>query len=73
MTGGQTALLLSSSQGSGSEHTDSVGFRRVNVDRDALKVIKANDNEEATHIERMRDIEKISGKDSWKTLFQTYL
>ena len=69
MTGGQTTLSLSSSQNSGSDNAGSSGFRRVHVDNDALKVIKANDSEEATHIERMMDIEKISGKDSWKTLF----
>ncbi|MCK5917589.1 MAG: DNA polymerase III subunit epsilon [Cocleimonas sp.] len=69
MTGGQTALLLSSSQGSDAEHTGTSDFRRVSVDNNALKVIKANAEEEQMHIERMTDIEKISGKNSWKTLF----
>ncbi len=69
MTGGQATLSLSSSQDSDSDNAGSSGFRRVHVDNNVLKVIKANNDEEATHIKRMMDIEKISGKDSWKTLF----
>ena len=69
MTGGQVALSLSSAQGANADSAGSTGFRRVNIAKDALNIIKANDEEVAKHIERMTDIEKISGKDSWKTLF----
>ena len=69
MTGGQVALSLSNVSENSSANNAS-GIRRLSINSDALKVIKANQEEEAMHIERMTAIEKISGKDSWKTLFK---
>ncbi len=69
MTGGQVALSLSNVSENSSANNAS-GIRRLSINSDALKVIKANQEEEAMHIERMIAIEKISGKDSWKTLFK---
>ncbi len=70
MTGGQVALSLNSVQETGANANNATGIRRINVNPEALKVIKANSEEIAIHLERMTDIEKISGKDTWKTLFK---
>jgi DNA polymerase-3 subunit epsilon len=69
MTGGQVTLSLSSSQGADFDNTSSSAFRPVSIDKEAFKVIKANDDELTAHNKRMIDIEKISGKNNWKDLF----
>ena len=70
MTGGQVALSLNSVQETGANANNTTGIRRINVNPEALKVIKANSEEIASHLKRMTDIEKISGKETWKTLFK---
>lgn len=67
MTGGQVTLSLSNASEGGSTNSNASGIHRISVNTDALKVIKANQDETLAHIERMTEIEKISGKDSWKT------
>jgi len=69
MTGGQVTLSLMSVQESGATEVNAAGIRRVTIDTNKFKVIKANDDENASHIERMTAIEEISGNDSWKKLF----
>ncbi len=69
MTGGQVALSLSNIS-ENSLTNNASGIRPLTINSDALKVIKANQEEEAMHIERMNAIEKTSGKDSWKALFK---
>jgi DNA polymerase-3 subunit epsilon len=69
MTGGQVALSLSSSQRSGVGSANATEIRRITVAANAFNIIKANDDEVTLHIERMTEIEKISGKAYWKTRF----
>ena len=69
MTGGQVALSLMNVQNGGVAGANVSGIRRVTVDASKFKVIKANDDECVSHIERMTAIEEISGNDSWKKLF----
>ena len=69
MTGGQAALSLSNESAS-SLASNASGIRRITINSDALKVIKANQDEVAMHIERMTAIEKISGKENWKVRFK---
>lgn len=70
MTGGQVALSLSNTSEGGSTNMNASRIRRISVNTDALVVIKANQDEMASHIKRMTEIEKISGKESWKTQFK---
>jgi DNA polymerase-3 subunit epsilon len=70
MTGGQVTLLLSNASESNSRDMNTSGIHRISVNTDALNVIKANQDEMVAHIERMTEIEKISGKESWKTYFK---
>ena len=70
MTGGQVTLTLSNTSEEDLINTNASGIRRISINTDSLKVIKANQDEIATHIERMTEIEKNSGKSSWKTLFK---
>jgi DNA polymerase-3 subunit epsilon len=67
MTGGQVALSLSSSQHSGGNNANATDIHPITIDANAFHVIKANEDEIALHIERMTEIEKISGKVCWKT------
>ena len=69
MTGGQVTLSLMSVQDSGAAGVNAAGIRRVTIDENKFKVIKASDDENASHIERMTVIEETSGNDSWKKLF----
>ncbi|MCK5895441.1 MAG: DNA polymerase III subunit epsilon [Cocleimonas sp.] len=69
MTGGQVALSLSSGQGFNDNDLGATGVYSVSTAADELRIIKANDNELATHIERMTEIEKSSGKDGWRKYF----
>ncbi len=69
MTGGQVTLSLMNADESGEAATNAAGIRRVAIDASKFKVIKANDDENASHIERMTAIEETSGNDSWKKLF----
>ncbi len=65
MTGGQTALMLDglSSEVDGSGQA---GIRRVDVDRPALTVIAAAEQELQAHHARLDAIEKASGSCVWK-------
>ncbi|HIO92231.1 MAG TPA: DNA polymerase III subunit epsilon [Leucothrix mucor] len=69
MTGGQVALSLMNVQDAATGAGNAAGIRRVTTEASAFKVIKANDEELASHLERMTDIEKTSGNDSWKKLY----
>lgn len=69
MTGGQVTLSLMNVQDAGGAGTNAAGIRRVTIEPSEFKVIKANDDESASHIERMTAIEEISGNNSWKKLF----
>lgn len=69
MTGGQVALSLSSSQGAKGGNVNSTDYHQTSIENNAFKVIKASQDEMTQHVERMTEIEKISGKESWKTLF----
>nr|MDT0252506.1 DNA polymerase III subunit epsilon [Endozoicomonas sp.] len=66
MTGGQTALLLGSSdQGAdGSEEGDSA-IRRLPSERPALRVISASDAELENHKTKLEQIQKQSGNCLW--------
>ena len=69
MTGGQVALSLMNVQDASVADANAAGIRRVTLDASKFKVIKANDDECASHLERMSAIEEISGNDNWKKLF----
>jgi DNA polymerase-3 subunit epsilon len=62
MTGGQTNLLLSASDGDeeGGESKDT-SIKRLDSQRPALKVIAANSDELAAHELRLQEIDKVSG------------
>ncbi|WP_285259159.1 DNA polymerase III subunit epsilon [Halopseudomonas bauzanensis] len=65
MTGGQTALSLSS-QGAGDNDTGDLGaIRRLDPARPALRVIQASEAELAAHEERLAAIEKAAGFVAW--------
>lgn len=61
MTGGQTALSLGTQQESTSQGVADNSIRRVSSDRPRLKVISANDEEQAAHAARLAAINKASG------------
>lgn len=69
MTGGQVTLSLSNAQGEQGDNVNSTDYHPISIEKSAFKVIKASQDEMTLHIERMTEIEKISGKDSWKALF----
>ena len=60
MTGGQTTMSLSSHQDYLNEGKEQKGIRRVNK-AEALKIIRASEEEEAAHLERMEAIRKVAG------------
>lgn len=65
MTGGQTALSLSS-QGAGDNDTGDLGaIRRLDPARPALRVIQASEAELVAHEERLATIEKAAGFVAW--------
>lgn len=65
MTGGQTALSLSS-QGAGDNDASDLGaIRRLDPARPALRVIQASEAELAAHEERLAAIEKAAGFVAW--------
>ena len=65
MTGGQTALSLSS-QGAGDNDTGDLGaIRRLDPARPVLRVIQASEAELAAHEERLAAIEKAAGFVAW--------
>jgi DNA polymerase-3 subunit epsilon len=62
MTGGQTNLLLSASDGDEEEGgSRDTAIQRLDAQRPALKVIKANSDELAAHELRLQEIDKASG------------
>jgi len=68
MTGGQTNLLLSAedSQSGGGANTDTA-IRRLDANRPALKIIKANAQELAEHELRLQEIDGASGgNNQWR-------
>lgn len=68
MTGGQTSLTLSSHQDFLNKSKDSSGIRRVKKSSN-LKVIRADEHEEAAHKERMEAIRKAAGGEAvWDKL-----
>ncbi|NVJ61688.1 MAG: DNA polymerase III subunit epsilon [Gammaproteobacteria bacterium] len=70
MTGGQTALTLSSHQDFLNQGKQNAGIRRIKRSS-PLKVIKANTDELAKHESKLEDIRKASGKESiWEKVVQ---
>ena len=69
MTGGQVNLNINdqSSSDEGTVTTAS-GIRRLASDRSALKVIKASDNELASHNKKLETIKQASGHCVWQDL-----
>ena len=69
MTGGQVSLLLGrqGEDNSGSGATPG-SIRRLRIDTSALRVIQADEAEQAAHAERLAAIEKSAGKCLWGAL-----
>ena len=65
LTGGQTALELSS-HNSSKNHSDTI--QRLSSTRKPLPIIKASSLEEAAHQQLLSEIEKKSGNSLWQAL-----
>ncbi|PIE01167.1 MAG: DNA polymerase III subunit epsilon [Thiothrix nivea] len=67
MTGGQVSLLLGSKEDNQSAASGQAGstIRRITKDLGTLTVIRANDEEQAAHAERLAAIESAAGRCLW--------
>ncbi len=65
MTGGQTALSLSSSEESTDAQEESSAIRRFSADKPKLRVITTSDAELANHQSKLEQIQKKSGNCFW--------
>ncbi len=65
MTGGQTALLLSSGEDTVGAQEEGSTIRRFGTDKPTLRVITANNTELANHQNKLAQIEKKSGNCLW--------
>jgi len=61
MTGGQVTLSLSGMEDGDGHHGDNIGIRRLNSDRRALEIIRADSDELGAHASLLKSIAKASG------------
>ena len=65
MTGGQTALSLSSGEEAAGEQEAGSSIRRLGTDKPELRVIAASDTELENHQRKLEQIQKKSGSCLW--------
>lgn len=66
MTGGQTKLNLMAESAEANNASQATGIRRLGSDRQALKVIRANDAERSAHEARLDLVQKKGGSCLWR-------